>query len=85
MHTVIRYILCYVDIIDGGDFFQSRLQCKRARATFFSQFYVHINVKLHVLGENFENIEVYIEEIRDVRKQLKKKMFLVLMIIVKLT
>ena len=85
MHTVIRYILCYVDIIGSGDFFQSRLQCKRARAIFFSQFYVHINVKLHVLGENFENIEVYIEEIRDVRKQLKKKMFFVLMIIVKLT
>ena len=35
VNTASMYTLCYVDIVGSDDFFQSRFQCKSARALFF--------------------------------------------------
>ena len=44
-----RYTLYYDDIVGSGEFFQSRLKCRSARALFSSQFYVHINLEWYVV------------------------------------
>ena len=46
--TVSVYIFCYVGIVGSGEFFQSRLQCKSARAIFLL-ILCYGNVELYVV------------------------------------